>query len=159
TTILAPSAAKRRAIPSPKPEPEPVMTATLSWRRMEVLPSAVADRDGLDLGKAAQPLEGFLAAETGMLDAAERQFDPAARAVVIDEDRAAPRLPREPHLPVAVPRPDRSHQAEFGTVGQLHRLVLVGEGEGRQNRAEDLLLREGDRRRNIAQQQGREIEA
>src|SRR3546814_8047632 len=37
-TTAAPSAAKRRAMPSPKPEPPPVMIATLSASRMvEVL--------------------------------------------------------------------------------------------------------------------------
>src|ERR1700688_1256919 len=48
TTTLAPSAAKRRAIPSPNPEPAPVTIATLSLRRTSVLRFAVVGNSLLE---------------------------------------------------------------------------------------------------------------
>ena len=77
-----------------------------------------------------------------MRDAAERQLDAAAGAVVVDEHLAAAQRPRHPHLPGAVAGPDAGDQAVLGAVGDLDRLRLAVEGDQHLHRAEDLLLRE-----------------
>jgi cytochrome c553 len=103
--------------------------------------SPVRDRDGLDGGEALQPLEGLLAAVARVLHAAEGQFDAAAGAVVVDEDLAGVDAVRHTQRAAAVARPDRGGQAVGRAVGQRRGFVLAVEGEGRQHRAEDLVLR------------------
>ena len=48
--------------------------------------SAVPGGDGLQAGEAVERLEALLAAVAGVADAAERQLDAAAGAVVVEED-------------------------------------------------------------------------
>src|SRR5689334_9870001 len=84
TTTFAPSRANVFAMPSPKPEPPPVTITVFPCSRM-ASPLSVLDRDGLERREAVQRLEAFLAPVSRMLHAAERQFDAAARAVIVDE--------------------------------------------------------------------------
>ena len=104
----APARLRRRtccAMPSPKPEPAPVTIAILSCESHAVSPrclrSAVVDGDRLQRREAVQRLEALLAAVARMLDAAERQLDAAAGAVVVDEHLAAAAAP----APCAAARP------------------------------------------------------
>src|SRR6478752_5089696 len=78
TATLAPSPASRRAVASPMPLPPPVTTATRSSRRcmdtvIPGLPSFLGcDEDVLGLGERVQRVRPQLAAQPGLLEAAER---------------------------------------------------------------------------------------
>src|SRR5687767_10681261 len=98
------------------------------------------DRDRLQGREPVQRLEAFLAPVPAVLDAAERQLDTAARAVVVDEDLTALNLPRQPHLPAAVAGPYAGHQAVGSAVCEAQRVRLVDEGLHHQDRTENFLL-------------------
>src|SRR5690348_5010957 len=146
TTTFAPSATNFLAMPSPNPDAAPVTTAIFPSSRMASplgkTASAVLDRDRLQRREAVQRLEPLLATVPGMLDAAERQLDAAAGAVVVDEDLAAPQRPRHPERAAAVARPDAGDEAVLGAVGDPDRVGLVVERDQHLHRSEDLLLRE-----------------
>src|SRR5687767_5142930 len=84
-SLMLPSS--MRAGWSSKFAPDGARIQTYRWRFQPAVasPSAVLDGDRLDRREAAQAFEGFLAAVARMLHAAERQFDAAAGAVVVDE--------------------------------------------------------------------------
>src|SRR5437762_5351669 len=104
--------------------------------------SAVIDRNGLGRGEAVEGLKALLPAMARTLDAAERQLDSAAGAVIVDED--LPRLngARQAELPPAVAGPDSTDKAKGRTVRQIDRLLLAVEGHDDLHRAEDFLLHE-----------------
>ena len=77
----------------------------------------------------------------GFADPAEGQFDPAAGAVIVDEDLTHIQLARHAHLPRAVAGPQTRNQPVFGAIGDPQRLGLVLEGDQDLHRAEDLFLR------------------
>ena len=56
------------------------------------------DGDGLQRSEAIQRLESLFTAVAAGLDAAERQFNPAAGAVIVDEDLAGAHRARHAHL-------------------------------------------------------------
>ena len=68
--------------------------------------------------KPIQRLEALLAAVARRLDAAERQLDAAAGAVVVDEHLAASQRARQRSCRAAVARPDAGDQAVVGAVGE-----------------------------------------
>ena len=69
------------------------------------------------------------------------------------------RRPREPHLACAVARPDARDEAVRRAVRQRDGFVLVDETHRGEHGAEHFLLREPVRRRHVAQQRGRLVEA
>src|SRR3546814_1868218 len=98
--------------------------------------------DRLQVSELVDGVERLVAAEAGLLEAAERRGDVAA-VEAVDPDRAGPEAAGGLHGLVDVGGPDRRRQAVDRVVGDPDRLVLVGEGEGGEHRAEDLLS--GDR--------------
>src|SRR5690242_9208458 len=155
TITFAPSAAKRRAIPSPNPDAAPVTIAILPSRR----PLAMLQDDRLQGGESVQRLEALLAAVAGMLDAAERQFDPSARAVAVDEHLAAADGACDAELSSAVARPDAGDESVTRGIREPYRLGFVGEGHRHQYRAEDLLAGDAALRGHVAQQARRHVES
>ena len=142
TMTCAPSATNFLTMPAPNPDPPPVTMATLSGSLMVLLPQSWLDRHGLQHREPVQRLEALLAAVARVLDAAERQLDAAAGAVVVDEHLAALQPARHAQRPAAVARPYAGHQAIGRAVGDGQRLGLVVEGDHRLHRAEDLFLRQ-----------------
>src|ERR1700751_2516753 len=144
TVTLAPSAASRRAVASPMALPPPVTTATRSSRRcmgtvIPGLPSFLGcDEDVLGLGERVQRVRPQLAAQPGLLEAAER--GPVAHGGMrVDRQIAGLDRPRHPQRAADVLRPDRPGQPVRGVVGDLHRLRLVLERDHLHPRPENLL--------------------
>src|SRR4029453_4313120 len=121
--------------------------------------SAVIDRNRLGRCKAVEGFKALLAAVARTLDAAERQFDSAAGAVIVDEDLPRVNGAREAELPPAVAGPDSTDKAEGRAVRQIDRLLLAVEGQYDLDRPEDLLLHEAVAGRNVADQRRRDIGA
>ncbi len=118
TTTLAPSAASRRAVASPMPLAAPVTTATRSSRRCIALVthSSGCDEDVLGLGERVQGVRPQLAAEPGLLEAAERR--PVAHGGVrVDRQVAGLDRPGHPQRAAQVCGPDRPGQPVRGVVG------------------------------------------
>src|SRR3989442_635818 len=157
-TTFAPSATNLRTMPSPKPEPPPVTMAILSLS-LTCVSSTVVDRDGLQRREAIERLEALLAPVARMLDAAERQLDAAAGAIVVDEHLAAVQPLGHAQRAAAVARPHAGHQAERSAVGDGQRFVLAVERDQHLHRAEDLFLRQRVLRRHLRHQRGPHIEA
>src|SRR6185436_3234344 len=106
--------------------------------RQRVESSAVLEDDGLGLGKLTQRFDALFPAVTAFLYAAERQFDPAARAVTVNEHLAAAHFLRYPHLPCAIAGPDAGYQAVVGRIGELDRVGFIFERDHRQHRSKHL---------------------
>ena len=85
-------------------------------------------RDGLEGCEGVERLEPLLATVARFSDAAEGQFDPARRAVVVDEDLSGPQPFRQPHLPSAVGGPDtvRRKLADFIALTGVDELMVTG---------------------------------
>src|SRR5664279_2927574 len=98
------------------------------------------DRDRLQRREAVERLEPLLAAVAGVLDAAERQLDAAAGAVVVDEYLAALQRPRHAQGAAAVLRPHAGDEAVLRAVGDADGVGLPVEGDQHLHRTEDLLL-------------------
>src|SRR3569833_1601633 len=94
-----------------------------------------------------------------MLDAAERQFDAAARAIVVEEHLARAQTPREAHLPRAVASPDARDEAVLRAVRERERYVIVAKGHRGEHGSELFVACETVARGHIAHQRGRLIEA
>src|SRR5215216_4866033 len=97
------------------------------------------DHDILCLGVEVHGVAAQLPAETALLVAAEGRLGRVDRRVV-DADIAGLQASRQGVGALDVVRPDRRGQSVDRRVGGLHDLVLGGEGDYRQHRAEDLLL-------------------
>src|SRR6476620_1364719 len=106
--------------------------------------STMAQHDGLQRRETVQRLETFLAAMPRMLDATERQFDAAARAVIVDEHLPARERTRHPELAAAVARPDAGDEAVVRRIGKCDGLGLVGEWHRREHGSEHFVA--ADRR-------------
>src|SRR6266513_3634134 len=173
TATLAPSAASRRAVASPMPLPPPVTTATRSSRRCmgAVIPPAArsavtvrsllrvsfvgCDEDVLGLGERVQSVRPQLAAQPGLLEAAER--GPVADGGMgVDRQVAGLDRARHPQRAAQVLRPDRPGQSVGGVIGDLHRVRLVLERDYRNHRPENLLGVGGVVRAHRRQHGGRE---
>ena len=89
------------------------------------------------------------------LDASKRQFDAAARAVVVNEHLPAAQSVRQAQGAAAVTRPHARHQAVGRAVGQGQGFGLVIESHYHLHRTEDFLLRQAVLRRHARQQRGR----
>src|ERR1051325_6151841 len=120
---------------------------------------AVIDRNGLCRCKAVEGFKALLAAVTRTLDAAERQLDSAAGAIVVDEDRSRLNGARQAELPAAVAGPDSTDKAIGRAVRQVDRLLLAVEGHDDLDRPEDLLLHKAVAGRNVPDQRRRDIGA
>src|SRR5215469_15729368 len=123
TTTVAPSDAKRLAMPSPNPEPAPVTIAILRSSRR--LPMAQYDR--LERGEAVERLEALLPPVARMLDPSERELDAAARAVAVHEHLAAADGAREPQRSRAIAGPHARDEPVRGRVGEPDRVAFVVE--------------------------------
>ena len=99
-------------------------------------------RDRLQRRETVQRLETLFAAVARFADAAERQLDAAARAVIVEEHLPRAQRLGEPHLPPPVGGPDASHEAVAGPVSDRDRLGLVLKGNDHLDRPEDFLLRQ-----------------
>src|SRR5690606_12872740 len=114
-------------------------------RRTSALFSAMAmrlvlDGNGLDGGETVQGLEAFFAPVSRLPGAAERQFNPAACTVVVDDHLSGTHGAGHAHLTGAVLRPDTCHQAEGRAVGNTQRFGFGIEGDGHQHRPENFFL-------------------
>src|SRR3954470_21821907 len=112
--------------------------------------SAVIDRNRLGRCKAVEGFKALLTAVARTLDAAERQFDSAAGAVVVDEDLSRVNGARQAELPPTVAGPDSTDKTKRRTVRQIDRVLLAVEGHDDLDRPEDLLLHEAVAGRNVA---------
>ena len=101
----------------------------------------------------------FLAAVAGMLDAAERQLDAAARAVVVDEYLAALHRARHAQLAAAVARPHAGDQPEVGRIGEAHGVGFIGERHRGQHGAEHFVACQPMIGWHVAQQRRRHVES
>src|SRR5437762_12183021 len=99
------------------------------------------NRHRLQRREPIERLEPLFAAVARALDAAERQLDAAAGAVVVDEHLAALQRVRHAHLAAAVACPYTRDKAVRRAVSDADRLGLAVEGDHHLHRAEDLLLR------------------
>src|SRR6478735_10659570 len=123
------------------------------------MPSTVLGHDRLGHRELFQRDDALLAAVTALAGAAEGQFDAAAGAIAVDEDLAGAHALRDALLAPAVLGPDGGDEAIIGAVGGLDRVVLVLEGEGGEDGAEDLLLLQPVAARHGAEQRRRDVEA
>src|SRR6478735_9628803 len=98
------------------------------------------DHDALGLEVFVDGLDPVLPSETGLLHASERNHV-AVGAVGVDPDCADLQRFRDPQGPADVAGPDARDEAVSDIVTQQAGLVLVGELDDGQDRAEDLLLR------------------
>ena len=96
------------------------------------------DEDVLDLGERVERVGTELAAEAGLLEAAERRRV-AHRRVRVDRQVAGLDAAGDPQRAPDVAGPDRAGQAVLGVVGHPDRVGLVVERHHRHHRAEDLL--------------------
>src|SRR5207245_9352103 len=85
-------------------------------------------------------MEAELAAETGLLEAAERRRR-AHGAVGVDRQDAGLERPGDAEGAGSVPRPDRAREPVGRVVGDADRVGLVGERDHGGYGAEDLLAR------------------
>ena len=115
-------------------------------------PSAVPGSDRLQRRKAVERLEPLFAPVSRLADPPERQFDSAARAIVVEKDLARAQGPREPHLAASVRRPDAGYKTIAGPVGDRRRVRFVVEGDGDLDRPENLVLRQTMAGRHIGEQ-------
>src|SRR5471032_2849166 len=150
TTTFAPSRANVFAIPSPNPDPPPVTIAVLPCSLMSSPILAMLDGDGLKHRESIQRFEAFFAAVARMFDAAERQFNAAARTIIVDEHLPRTYLAGNAHLPAAIACPDAGDQPEVRAVGKLQRVGFVIEGHGAKDWAEHFFTCQTMRRRDIA---------
>src|SRR5687767_5977019 len=95
--------------------------------------------DGLVLEVGGQALGPALAAHTGLLEPAERGAGLEHEAVDV-EGAGADALGHVQADAGPVGGPDRTGEAVAGVVGDGHGVVHVLEGDGRDDRPEDLLL-------------------
>ena len=151
STTCAPSSTNRRTVARPMPEHPPVTTATLPSRRPAMVLSSLSqpvvadDEDVLLLGERVRGVRAELAAEPGLLVAAERR-PVAHRRVRVHAEVAGLDAARDPQRPADVAGEDRAGQAVLGVVGQRDRLLLVVERHHRDDRPEDLLAPDRARR-------------
>src|SRR6266545_7066718 len=160
-TSRAPSAANRRTVASPIPLPAPVTTATrpssLCTRPSSLIMglaspktdisayqphdrrgSAVRDEDGFGFRERLGGVWAQLAAQAGLLHAAERGPVPH-RGVAVHAERPGLHGPGHPQRPAEIAGPDAPGEAILRVVGQADRLGLVAERQDGQDRAEDFL--------------------
>src|SRR5215217_5361239 len=131
-----------------------------AWRhRRRSQSSAVIDRNGLGRCKAVEGFKALLAAVARTLDAAERQLDSAAGAVIVDEDLSRVDGACQAELPGAVAGPDSTDKAKGRAVRQIDRLLLAVKGHDDLDRPEDFLLHEAVTGRHVADQRRRDIRA
>src|SRR3954469_15511977 len=97
-----------------------------------------SDADVLHREVLLDALRPALAAEAGLLDAAERGRRVGDDALV-DADHAELQALADADHPTEVGGEGVGDQAVLGVVGHLHRLLVLGEGADRRHRAEDLL--------------------
>ena len=102
------------------------------WRRR--------GRHLLQLDVLVDPLQPVLAPQAGALEAAERTAD--VEHGLVDPDVAGAHAPRHPTRALRVAAPDAAREAVGRVVGDRDRLVLAVVGDHRDDRAEDLLLRD-----------------
>src|SRR5215216_805277 len=118
-------------------------------------PSAVIDRNRLGRCKAIEGFKPLLATVARALDAAERQLDSAAGAVIVDEDLSRLNRARQTELPPAVAGPDSTDKAKGRAVRQIDRLPLAVEGHDHLDRPENFLLHQAVTGRHVADQRRR----
>src|SRR5579859_6326264 len=152
----APSCTKRLTIPAPKPEAPPVTSAQRPPRRAASA-SAMMRNHRLERGERVQRRHAFLAAVAGAADAAERQLDPAAGAVIVEEHLTRLEPLRDAQEPRTIARPHARHQAVGRSVRDAHRLILTVERNDHHDGPEDLLLREPMGGRHVREQGGSEV--
>src|SRR5438093_2834240 len=122
THTWAPSSQKSSAASRPIPPPAPVMTATFPSSR----PISGRQEHVFDLRVPVQRMHPELAAEPGLLEAAER-CRRAHRRVRVDRQRARFEGSGNAHCTGSVLRPDRAREPVRRVVGDQDRLFLVGE--------------------------------
>src|SRR6185312_2482038 len=146
-TTRAPSSANNRAVSAPMPLAAPVITQTFPSRRPAIRrppecvgsPSALRRVvDVLDLAVGLERVGTELAADPGLLEAAERGRD-ADRGVRVDRDHAGLERPRHAQRLCPVPGPDGAREPVDRVVGDRDRLGLVIERDHTGDWAEDLL--------------------
>src|SRR5262249_53404039 len=103
--------------------------------------SADVDPDRLPVGELVERVNRLFAAEARLLEAAERRRD-VARVERVDPDDASPDRSGIAVSLADVTRPDCRREAVDRVVGDLERVLVLGEADRRQHRPEDLLLRD-----------------
>src|SRR5262249_12177203 len=104
---------------------------------------------GLRLKELVETVPTVLAAETALLVAPERRVGLERR--VVDVDLAGAQPPGEALDALRVVGPDAGDEPVHGRVGDGQRLGLALVGQDREDRTEDLLLRDGHVRRHVAE--------
>src|SRR5262249_3917343 len=107
-TTRAPSSAKSRAVSAPIPLAAPVIPQTFPSSR--AISSLACVVDVLHLGVGLQSVRAKLAADAGLLEAAEGGRDPH-RGVRVDRDHAGVDGSGDPQRPGAVTSPDGARKA------------------------------------------------
>jgi len=116
------------------------------------------DVDVLGLGVGQIPLLAELAADAGLLVAAEG-VPGVEEVVVVDPDRAGAQALGHPDGAGRVAAPHGAGQAVPGVVGHGDRVVVVVDRDHGQDRAEDLLLGDARGRVGPGEDGGGEVEA
>ena len=96
--------------------------------------------DGFCHSEFMQRRKSLFAPVATVFDAAKRQLDSAARAVIIDEDLTAAQRFSDPHLALAIGGPHTGDQPEIGAIGDADRIGLVLKRNGGKDRSENLFL-------------------
>src|ERR1700728_4032888 len=100
------------------------------------------DDDGLELRVVQHRVRAHGPAEAAVLVAAPGRPDDPERPEPVDRDLARLHAAGQPDRAAHVAGPDRRVEAVFGPVGDRDGIILVVEAEHRQDRPEDLLLRD-----------------
>src|SRR4051794_34765850 len=108
--------------------------------------------EGLDLEELFEAEAAELASVTGLLVPTKRSHRVEAAAVDLDLTGAHPLRERERLLLIACPH--RTGEAVVRVVRDAQRVVLVVVRDDRQDRTEDLLLRDGHVRRHVGEDRG-----
>src|ERR1700688_1331201 len=140
-TTDAPSSEKSIAASRPIPPAAPVITATLPSRRPICASALRCHEHVLDLGVTVEGVHSQLAAEPGLLEPSEGSGYPHG-GIAVDRKQASLQRPRDPERAGTVGRPDRPGQPVGSVVRDPHGVSLVGEGNDRRDRAEDLVARD-----------------
>src|SRR5262249_12304069 len=110
--------------------------------------------DLLDLGVLLHPEPTALAPDPALLEAPERRVEEVD--AVVDPDDARPDALRQRERAHRVPAVDGAAEPVGRVVGDPDRLLLVPEGDHRDDRPEDLLARDPDAVRDVAEDRGLE---
>src|SRR6056297_184185 len=99
------------------------------------------DRDILGLQVVPKRLTALFAAIAGFAVATKGRFN-AACVPFVDKDLTGAQMPRGAGCAIQIGGEDTRHQPVIGAIGNLDGLCVVAEGQHRQDRAKDLLLRD-----------------